>query len=287
MQTTSKEAVFDEYEAREYDERLYQYDNVATGVDSLDSIDDEHVDYYKENGFLAVQNAFTHDEIQLAVDGLMDVIDGKYPEFEHIHFEKSQSDVLDTLSPQQRRDAVRKLWRFVEYEPRLGAMASHEKLLSAVSRLVGSKTELFANQALIKPPKIGREKPWHQDHAFFDLPTGTPIVGCWIALDRAVAENGCMHVKPGTHNEGPKLHFKRRDFQICDAHLDLTRDVTVPLNPGGLLFFDGLMHHGTPANRSSMRRRALQFHYIPEGTPRITQDERLAVFGSEGKNVVC
>ena len=287
MQTRSKAAAFDPYVARDYDEALYRYDNVASGVDSLNEIGDEHVDYYKKHGFLAVQNAFTIKEVQAAIDGLLDIIDGKYPEFEYIHFEKSQSEVLHELSTKLRRDVVRKLWNFVEYDSRLKAMASQEMLLSVASKLVGSKTELFANQALIKPPNVGREKPWHQDHAFFDLPMGTPIVGCWIALDKAVAENGCMHVKPGTHSEGPKVHFKRRDFQICDTHLDLTRDVIVPLNPGGLLFFDGLIHHGTPANRSSMRRRALQFHYIPEGTPRVTQDERLAVFGSEGKDVTC
>jgi phytanoyl-CoA hydroxylase len=27
------------------------------------------------------------------------------------------------------------------------------------------------------------------------------------------------------------------------------------------MFFSGLLHHGTPPNRSSSRRRALQFHY--------------------------
>ena len=112
-------------------------------------------------------------------------------------------------------------------------------------------------------------------------------MGCWIALDKAIPSNGCMHVKPGTHNEGPKIHHVRRDWQICDTDLDLSRDVMVPLNPGGLLFFDGLIHHGTPANRSSLRRRALQFHYIPEGTPRTTDEERMEVFGSEGKDVTC
>ena len=55
--------------------------------------------------------------------------------------------------------------------------------------------------ALLKPPR-GREKPWHQDHAYFNLPLDTPIVGVWIALDEATPENGCMHVIPGSHREG-------------------------------------------------------------------------------------
>ena len=34
-------------------------------------------------------------------------------------------------------------------------------------------------------------------------------------------------------------------------------------------------------------RRALQFVYVPAAAGRITPAERLAVFGSEGKDVTC
>jgi len=282
-----KNPVFDEYRTAEYDSRLYSSDNVATGVESLNDVADEHVDYYRENGFLVVQKAFTRIEAREALAGLMDLIDGKSPDFTEVQFEQSVAETLASSSLENRRNSVRKIKDFVDFEPRLRVMSEKPEFLKIVARLLGSETELFANQALIKPPRIGREKPWHQDHAFFNVPMGTPIVGCWIALDRATFENGCMHVKPGTHVEGPKVHFKQRDWQICDAHLNLDRDVAVPLEPGGLLFFDGLMHHGTPANRTSRRRRAAQFHYVPEGTPRIEDEERMAVFGSEGKNVTC
>ena len=75
---------------------------------------------------------------------------------------------------------------------------------------------LFQEMALLKPPK-GREKPWHQDCAYFNYPLGTTIIGVWIALDHADANNGCLHILPGTHREGPVNHFKRRDWQICDT----------------------------------------------------------------------
>ena len=34
---------------------------------------------------------------------------------------------------------------------------------------------------MIKPPG-GREKPRHQDHAYFKLPLSTPVVGVWLAV---------------------------------------------------------------------------------------------------------
>ena len=106
---------------------------------------------------------------------------------------------------------------------------------------------LFQDMALLKPPG-GREKPWHQDCAYFNYPLGTTIIGVWIALDHADANNGCLHILPGTHREGPVNHFKRRDWQICDTDVQTERDVVVPLAPGGCLLWHGMTHHGSPTN---------------------------------------
>jgi phytanoyl-CoA hydroxylase len=289
VQTPAPEAelTFDQYEGDPYKEQLYRFDNSATGIATIDEFSDEHVAFYRETGFLVIQNVFGPAEVQDALAGFADLVIGKYPEFVGVQFEAASKKYVRTLSQERQLDCVRKLQTFVDFEPRLKNIAWHPNLQKVVSRLLEAAPELFADQALSKPPGIGREKPWHQDHAFFNLPMGTPIVGTWTALDPATLENGCMHVKPGTHKEGPVVHFRRRDWQICDEHLDLSRDVAVPLAPGGVLFFDGLMHHGTPANRSESRRRALQFHFIPEGTERIEQEDRMAVFGSEGKDVDC
>ncbi len=36
----------------------------------------------------------------------------------------------------------------------------------------------------------GREKPWHQDKAYFRVPVDAPVIACWLALDDVTAENG-------------------------------------------------------------------------------------------------
>ncbi|HET7559026.1 MAG TPA: phytanoyl-CoA dioxygenase family protein [Limnochordia bacterium] len=69
--------------------------------------------------------------------------------------------------------------------------------------------------------------------------------------------------------------------------MPLARDTVAPLAAGGLLLFDGLIHHGTPPNRSALGRRSLQFHYVPADTPAIPDEARLAVFGGEGQGVTC
>jgi len=277
----------DVYGDQIYDTSLYKNDNVASGISSLDEITETHVKYYRENGFLAIQNAFTSDQINDAITGLENCTSGKYPDFDGFQYEQVKGVELESLSPEQRKKQIRKLMYFLPHEKLFKSITSDVKFLTVIQKLINAIPEIYVDQALFKSPLIGREKPWHQDHAFFDLPFGTRIIGCWIALDKATLENGCMHVKPGTQNEGPVKHLNKRDWQICDTHLDLTRDVAVPLNPGGLLFFDGLLHHGTPANRTSELRRALQFHFIPKGTPESPTEERIKIFGMGGEDVTC
>jgi len=106
-------------------------------------------------------------------------------------------------------------------------------------------------------------------------------------LDEALIENGCMHIIPGSQRNGPVVHWRRRDWQICDTDVQTRRVVAVPLRPGSLLFFHGLLHHGTPPSRSTLRRRAVQYHYAPSDVVKISGEEHRAIFGSEGKDVQC
>ena len=260
----------------------------AVSVARLEDIGPREIALYREHGYLVVREAFSSTEVTTAIAGLLHLIMGGNPAFDGVQFEAKAQEILPTLSPEQRQDAVRKLWLFSEFEPRMKALSAHPALLAVVRRLLGgAEPFMFQDMALVKPPRLGREKPWHQDHAYFDYPLGTPIVGVWIALDEATVENGCMQLLPGRHREGPIAHFKRRDWQICDKVVLGTHSVPAPMKPGGLLLFDGLLPHGTPHNASANRRRALQFHYAPDGITKTTAEDRMRHFGSEGKNVSC
>ena len=275
-------------EARPHAPDLYDYAAVAETIDGLDSITDADIARYHEQGFIAVRNAFSPDEVQSGLDGLAELIAGRVPEFQNIQFIAEVRDRLDTLSFQERMDSVRRLLYFVDYEARTKAIANHPKLLALTSRLLQGEAMMFQDMALIKPPN-GREKPWHQDHAYFELTPETRVVGVWIALDPAGIENGCMRVMPGWHRRGKFSHFQIRDLQICDSDMDGLQEhrVAVPLEPGGCLIFDSYIPHGTPSNFTSMRRRALQFHYHALGAQKISAEERVAIWSGEANNIAC
>jgi phytanoyl-CoA hydroxylase len=287
-QADAKELIFDNGLVTEYAPDLYHYDGIANYVDDLDSITDDHIDLFNEQGYLAVKQAFTGAEVNEALVGLLHLLSGEAPDFNGVMYEQAAAGVdVSALSPEEKQDYVRKFMWFVNYDERLHAMAYHPKLLTILERIMHESPVLFQDMALLKPPRIGREKPWHQDHAYFELSLEAKVVGCWIALDEATTENGCMIIIPGSHRQGPVVHFKRRDWQICDTDVKNQGAVAVPLPPGGCLLFSSLIHHGTPTNHSTQRRRAVQYHYRPESAPKTSAEERLAVFGEEGKDVTC
>jgi phytanoyl-CoA hydroxylase len=278
----------DQVAPQEYPENLYAY---AAVVQALEGIPDDLAsvaDQYREAGFVSIDHAFTDDQIEGLIDALTQLTVADLPEKTQLQFENLAAGKIESMASEERLDYVRKLMWFVDLDPRIEAMAYEPNLIRLVTHLLGSEPEMFQEMALLKPPGIGREKPWHQDHAYFNLPEGTPVVGVWIALDEATPENGCMHFLPGRHKSGPIPHFNRRDWQICDTEiLGNDQAVAAPLKAGGFVIFDGLVPHGTPHNRTNTRRRALQFHYVAKGTPRISTEERMAMFGSEGRDVSC
>jgi phytanoyl-CoA hydroxylase len=278
--------LFDEG-AEMHDPKLYHPTSEAAQVETLADIGPDEIAFYRENGYLSVRQAFSPTEISDAIAGLTSLIMGEKPDFKHVYFEASVRDRIDELGPEERMNVVRKIGVFENHEPRLKAISQHPALLAVVKTLINNRQpEMFQDMALLKPPLIGREKPWHQDHAYFDYPLDTPVVGVWIALDNATPENGCMQILPGRHR-GPIIHFKRRDWQICDKTIMGTNSVAAPLPSGGMLLFDGKLPHGTPHNTSPNRRRALQFHYAPNDIHKAPPEVRLAAFGSEGKDVTC
>lgn len=268
----------------EHDPHLYRNRTLAQSIPSFAEIGPEHLAFFHQHGYLVIDQAFSSTQIDAACNAIYDLIDGKNPEFRGLQLEAHARGTK--LTGSARRLAVRKLMNFVDYDPRFQALAADADLLHALGLLMDDEPIIFQEMALLKPPG-GREKPWHQDCAYFNYPIGTTVIGIWISLDHATPENGCLHIMPGTHNEGPVNHFKRRDWQICDTEVQKERDVIVPLAPGGCLFWHGMLHHGSPCNQSQQPRRALQLHYQPANVGQIDTEERMQHFGGEVRGAEC
>lgn len=267
----------------EINQQLYSRYKVHQPLASPQEINEAAVQFYKQNGFMAVDQVIEPAEVQQAIDALMQhVFD---PETKTaVQFSKP---VKEIRSPEERENAVRKVALFIGKDDVLTSLSQHPKLVGIVEKLLGEESRLVQDMALLKPPRGGGEKPWHQDMAYGNLAYDKAVIGVWIALDEAEIENGCMHVIPRSHMQGAIPHYAERDWQLCDTMVPVEQDVVVPLKPGGVLFFHGLLMHGTPFNQSEKRRRAIQLHYAPRSAEKLSPKEYKRFFTNEMTDAEC
>jgi phytanoyl-CoA hydroxylase len=281
-----------------------------------DKPDAEMIARYREDGYLAFLNVLTPEEVSAASNGINELV-RKYAFNEELtehvnkgygqkmvngrgtlfksrtsdfHFQvegdyEPKPDRLDELA-----DNIRKFQSYTNELPIYEYIATkHPKLRALLGAVLGEDYEQYSSMALCKPAGIGQAKPWHQDLAYFAVNRFDGVTGMWIALDRATTENGCMQVIPGGHRTGPREHYwSKIDCEITTEKVDPADAVPIELPPGGLMIFDGLLPHETAANRSNLRRRALQFHYRSAATQVVPREEYMKKFtGPEGIFIGC
>jgi phytanoyl-CoA hydroxylase len=201
--------------------------------------------------------------------------------FEH-SFDPLSADPEDALAH------VRKIQFYEQAHPVFAALVESPQIKGIAQELLDEEVVLFQTMALVKPALIGSEKPWHQDNAYFKYSPLDQVVGFWMALDDASADNGCMHVLPGWHRRGGLKHFHQGDCQIMPDRLRKNEAIPVELKAGGAMFFSSMLPHQTPPNRSAKPRRALQFHYRGISTKVVDQSEYNRLFAEpDGTPASC
>jgi phytanoyl-CoA hydroxylase len=72
-----------------------------------------------------------------------------------------------------------------------------------IEDLIGPNIKLYTDQLMMKPRFNGTVTDWHQDSVAWPHFAPQEHVSCWLALDDATVDNGCMTVVPGSHHGGP------------------------------------------------------------------------------------
>lgn len=140
-------------------------------------------------------------------------------------------------------------------------LITRPEIVSRIQALVGDRVWLFRADALMKPGQVGSEKGFHQDSPYWPIEPMS-LWSCWLPLDDATLENGCMLVIPGSQGQALPHQQTQDDYVIPDQHYDLDAVVPVPMRRGSGLFFHSLLVHGTAANTSGQSRRAITMSYF-------------------------
>jgi phytanoyl-CoA hydroxylase len=212
---------------------------------------------YRRDGYVVARGIMGPRSVAACTAALSDLATGRLAARETVLMYEAGHDPA-TIAPEQREGAIRKYMDFVRDAPALEMAAMNRRLHALLDQLLGEGRVLFQEMALVKPPHIGTEKPWHQDAAYFRLTDPGLIVGVWIALDPALRENGCMELVPGSHLHGAMPHQHENDFNRCrivPQHVRAAERIAIEMQPGDALIFHSLLHHYTAPNASPLRRR--------------------------------
>jgi len=261
---------------------------------------------FERDGFLPVRGLLRPEEVESIKDilagylreGLQWLTQGQPPETDTVQV----NGVLIQLEPAVLSDkvtvseplyAARKVWNLYGNDALVTGIIRDKRIISMVTDILGDEVWFFADKALLKPPHIGVEKPWHQDIPYFPFEPKEPYlhVAVWIALDEATAENGCMQYIPGSHRWGNLTTSTTwtetvSHLAVDTDRIDTSQAVLVEAQPGDVVLHDGMVLHYSAPNRSSRPRWAFVLDYIStrarftgEGDPPYPKVSRLTTVG--------
>lgn len=162
-----------------------------------------------------------------------------------------------------RLDQVRKMTHLCYFDSLFEAVARKAAIVDVIEDLLGPNIKLYCDQLMMKARYYGTVTDWHQDSMAWPQFAPQDHVSCWVALDDATVENGCMTVLPGSHKWGGINPAHKARFL---ANPLVAQPVPVELPAGSCLFHHGLNFHRTGANPTPKRRRGLALHYLRSET---------------------
>ena len=164
------------------------------------------------------------------------------------------------------RPVLRKIERTDLVSDLFAGMARNPRVVAVVSEILGPELLLFRSTLMLKPARHGSQHGLHQDVAYWPLEPPA-LVTVSIAISASDAENGCIHVIPGSHRwpVGEWGNISRRDdaAQTDRDDVDLSQLRDVPLAAGTAVLFHSNIVHGSGPNHSDRPRHTALYAYFP------------------------
>ena len=138
------------------------------------------------------------------------------------------------------------------------------------------------DQLFCKPAHHGGVVAWHQDYSYWTRTEPMAHLTCWIGLDDATRDNGCLQYIPGSHRwrllPVPGIAGDMNAIQsvLSDEQKAQFKPVAIELKKGECAFHHPLMVHGSYENTTDGPRRATVINVFRDGTTSASNDELLA-----------
>jgi ectoine hydroxylase-related dioxygenase (phytanoyl-CoA dioxygenase family) len=240
-------------------------------------LSEAQLSFYAENGYLSHVKLLEEDQVEVLRRELELIMDPDHPG--HGLFYEFHSNE----SPDPEKVLFHSLghWRI---SPGFHDVLWNPRFVVPASQLLGVRAVRFwHDQLFYKPPRHGGVVAWHQDYSYWTRTTPLQHLTCWVGLDEATAENGCLQYIPKSHKwdllERIELAGEMDSLTSLLSEEQLRQyehKVAVEMPAGYGTFHHPRMVHGSYANTSDRPRRAFVLNVFADGTRSNTNEELLA-----------
>jgi ectoine hydroxylase-related dioxygenase (phytanoyl-CoA dioxygenase family) len=213
-----------------------------------DTLSDEQIDFYRENGFVHIPGIISPEEAET---------------FRLAALEASGMD--DPYGNPMFKQIVN-IWTSNET---MKSLTLHPNVAAVAQKLAGVDLRLWHDQILTKKPHNAAPTEFHQDQPYWPHQGSVHPISCWIALCDVPVERGCMTFIPKSQSltELPPQNLGDPDslFSIAPELVWEPR-ITVPLRAGDCTFHHGRCAHMATPNFTDEPRVAHVVIFIDENT---------------------
>ncbi len=203
---------------------------------------------FTNDGYIVKKNLFSEEEIN------------KLKKFIESSSDK-KNDARETRSSTGKLSIT--LWDHPS-DDLFGKFSTNERIVQPMEEFLGDEVYHYHSKIIWKKPGDGGFD-WHQDYGYwYHNACLYPDMGsCFIMLDSATKENGCLKVLKGSHKVGRIGHgVSDTPEQTADmeriAELEKRHEsVYITAEPGDALFFHSNLLHSSDKNKSNDSRRTL------------------------------
>lgn len=237
---------------------------------------EEQIVFFNENGYLHNVKLLEKWQVDQLNNQLSEILDKDYPgsEFFYEFNSNESSDPDSVLFHSLGHWRIKEGFHDILWNP---------AFVMAASQLLGDKPVRFwHDQLFCKPAHHGGVVAWHQDYSYWTRTVPMQHLTCWVGLDDATIDNGCVHYIPKSHTWGlldkPELAGDMEGLLafLTPEQKDSFTPVPMEMEAGYATFHHPLTIHGSYENRSSRSRRAFVLNVFADGTLSNSDSELLA-----------
>ncbi|WP_215224172.1 phytanoyl-CoA dioxygenase family protein [Echinicola shivajiensis] len=239
-------------------------------------LSDEQLEFFNEYGYLTNVKILEEHQIQQLRLELAIIAEPSHPKHDLFYeFHSNQSNDPNSVLFHSLGH-----WRIT---PGFHDVLWNPRFVIAASQLLGDKAVRFwHDQLFCKPAHHGGVVAWHQDYSYWTRTTPMQHLTCWVGLDDATEDNGCLQYIP--QSQKWKLLDKinlagdmdsLKELLSAEQQKQYDQKVAVEMPAGYGTFHHPLMVHGSYENKSDRARRAFVLNVFADGTKSNSDDELL------------